>query len=194
MPGFATIIACGGRAKRFGADKRHQVLGGESLMDRAVARALSYGAPVALAVRGTDWSAIPDLPVLQDPDGNLGPIGALASGFDYARTLGCGHILLIACDQPFLPTDLSDRLAGAIGDEGVALPVSNGHDQNMAGLWRCDPERLQRYIEEGGRSLRGLAELVGIARVRWEEGVDDPFADIDTPADLVAAQARITKQ
>lgn len=99
--------------------------------------------------------------------------------------------MLIGCDQPFLPRDLPYRLDEAIGDAGVALPVSDGHDQNMAGLWRYNSDLLNHYLNDGHRSLWGFAERVGIARVFWDEIGGDPFADIDTPADLAKAQARI---
>ncbi len=194
MTDFATIIACGGRAARFGADKRRQVLGGQTLLQRAIARTAAYGGPVALAVRERAQVPHTRLPVLVDPQGDMGPIGALASGFAFAREAGCGHVLLIACDQPFLPADLPQRLARSLGDAGVALPVSAGHDQNMAGLWRCDRQELDAYLGSGRRSLWGFAEQVGIARALWDDEDADPFADIDTPADLIAARTRIKEE
>ena len=194
MTDFATIVACGGTAERFGADKRQEALGGQTLLERAIAKAAAYGGPVALAVRERAHAPETHLPVLVDPQDDLGPIGALASGFDFAETSGCAQVLLIACDQPFLPTDLPRRLSHALGDAGVALPVSAGHDQNMAGLWRCDRQALDAYLASGQRSLWGFAEQVGIARVEWDEQGADPFADIDTQADLIAAQARIIRE
>lgn len=194
MVNFATIIACGGDGRRFGGDKAGQKLGGISLIDRAVRLANGWGGPVALAVRDTMPGPDADLPVLVDPAPDLGPIGALASGFAFARETDCSHVLLIACDQPFLPDDLPQRLAAAIGDAGVALPVSAGHDQNMAALWKCDPPALTSYIEGGNRSLWGFAEEVGIMRLQWDEEEDDPFTDIDTRADLAAAEARLASE
>ena len=81
---FATIIACGGDTKRLGADKRQQALGGETLLDRAIARTASFGGPVALAVRDRMQAPETDMPVPVDPQKNLGPIGA-ADGVGHAR-------------------------------------------------------------------------------------------------------------
>ena len=191
MVEFATIIACGGDARRFGADKSLQKLGGTSLIERAIALAETWGGPVALAVRHGDRVMHPRLAVRQDAAPDLGPVGALASGFAFAGEESCSHVLLIACDQPFLPADLPHRLADAIGDAGVALPVSAGHDQNMAALWRADERALATYLDKGRRSLWGFAEEVGIVRVPWSEDEGDPFADIDTRDDLAAAEARL---
>ena len=191
MDNFATIIACGGDGTRFGGDKARQILGGMTLIDHAVRIALKWGGPVALAIR--EGGAGPDtgLPVLADRAAGMGPIGALASGFGFAQEHDCSHVLLIACDQPFLPDDLPQRLAAAIGDAGVALPVSAGHDQNMAALWKRDTQALTSYLADRNRSLWGFAEKVGITRIFWDEGGDDPFADIDTRADLAAAEDRL---
>lgn len=188
---FATIIACGGKSRRFGADKVLQTLDGVSLFDRAVDIATSYGGPVAIAIREGKPAFERQLPLLVDQETDLGPIAALASGFAFAQSRRCSHILLIACDQPFLPPKLPQRLAAKIGNAGVVLPVSAGHDQNMAALWRCDPDGLAAYLNDGRRSLWGFAQRVGIERLEWDGRKGDPFADIDTRADLAAAEAQI---
>lgn len=188
---FVSVIACGGLAERFGGDKAGQMVGGRTLLDRAVSAAEGFGAPVALAARTPDQVQYGDLPTLADSRPDLGPIGALQSGFAFASRKGSSHLLLIACDQPFLPADLAPCLLNAIGKGGVALPVSGGHDQNMSALWRCDARALETYLESGKRSLWRFAEMVGIVRVPWEQGAADPFADIDTRADLAEAEQRI---
>ena len=193
MLSFVTIIACGGEGKRFGSDKADATLGDVTLMNRAVAIARGFGGPLAIATRSGARTQRNDLPLLIDRQGGLGPIAALESAFAFAQAQGSSHALLIACDQPFLPADLARRLTLAIGDHGVAMPVSNGHDQNMAALWRVDGAMLGDYIAGGGRSLWGFAERVGMTRVDWGGAAADPFADVDTPGDLEAARIRIAE-
>lgn len=191
LPKFATIIACGGAGKRFGEDKALQLLAGETLLARAIRIARSYGCPIALAARNAEIPGSESLPVLLDEQPDLGPISALASGFAFSVRGDCSHVLLLACDQPFLPDDLAKRLADAIGDNGVAIPVSNGHDQNMAALWRCAPNKLKDYIAGGGRSLWRFGESVGITRVNWDDSDADSFTDIDDRVQLAAAEERL---
>lgn len=191
---FLTIIACGGAGRRFGGPKWSARLGGSALVDHAIDAARSYGAPIALAVReGMEVSGY-DVPVLTDEDEDIGPVSALLSGFRHASVQGVEAVLLIACDQPFLPDDLAARLLDALGDgsgsAGVAVPRSNGHDQLMAGLWRVDVPSLEAYVAGGGRSLWRYAEMRGLVRVEWEAEPDDPFTDIDDSDALAAAEAR----
>lgn len=185
-----TVIACGGAGRRFGGPKWSARLGGAALVDHAIEAARSYGAPIALAVReGMELDGY-GVPVLTDEEEDIGPASALLSGFRRAKALGLESVLLIACDQPFLPGDLSSRLREALGEAGVAVPRSNGHDQLMAGLWRVDVASLEAYVADGGRSLWRYAEMRGMVRVEWEAEPDDPFADIDDGEALAKAEAR----
>ncbi|MHA7818893.1 MAG: molybdenum cofactor guanylyltransferase [Erythrobacter sp.] len=187
---FLTIIACGGEGRRFGGPKWSAELGGVALIEHAIARARGYGAPIALAVREGMGMDVPGLTHLDDDLEDIGPVSALLSGFRHASEQGVDAVLLLACDQPFLPHDLASRLIEAIADSGVAAPRSNGHDQLMAALWRVDLPSLDDYIAGGGRSLWHYAESRGLVRVEWDDHPADPFADIDDREALEAARAR----
>lgn len=189
---FATVVACGGIGQRMNADKASLRLAGVTLADRAIVQAQSFGGPVALSVRPGQRLASHDLPELTDETENLGPISALESGFRFASDNGRSHLLMIGCDQPFLPLDLAERLCAAIGDHGVAVPFSGGHGQYMAALWKVDPTGLQAYVARGGRALWRYAEAIGMATVPWpDDNGRGPFADIDDPAALAEAERRI---
>ena len=103
---------------------------------------------------------------------------------------GRAATLLIGCDLPFLPGDLILRLSSALPGYGVAMPVSGGRLHPMAALWRCDPEPVEGWIANGGQSLWRFAQGVGMAEVEWDE-TPDPFANVNDPAALAAAQERI---
>lgn len=187
---FLTVIACGGEGRRFGGPKWRAELGGKTLIEHAIATARSFGAPIALAVREEMETGISDLPHLTDEARDIGPISALLSAFRHAKAEGVDAVLLLACDQPFLPANLADRLASALGDAGVAVPVSGGHDQLMAALWRVDQRSLQEYVAHGGRSLWRYAQSRGMVRVEWSDEPGDLFADIDDGDALDAARVR----
>ena len=190
-PSFLTVIACGGEGRRFGGPKWDAELGGTSLIEHVITKAQAYGAPIALAVReGTEPGAA-GVPLLVDDSKDIGPVSALLSGFRHARDQGREAVLLLACDQPFLPETLPQRLLAALGDAGVAAPRTNDHDQLMAAMWRVDLPSLEDYVAGGGRSLWRYAEMRGLVRVEWDTKPSrDPFADIDDRAALEAAEER----
>ncbi len=188
----AIIIAAGGEGTRIGGNKPGQVLGGRPLVERALAWANGISDVTAIAVRAQDQVAGQSAPVLIDRVAGIGPISALESAFRFARQRGCGTVMLIGCDQPFLPSDLATRLEQQIAANGCAMPVSKGRDHPMAALWRVDCAALADYIAGGGRSLWRFADAVGVSRVDWGDGCDpDPFANINDPAALADAERRL---
>lgn len=187
MEATAIVIAAGGEARRMGGDKPVRLLAGRRLVDHALAFALRQGGPVAVSANGL----LPGVAVahLADRTTGIGPISALASGMGFAAAQGCDTLLMIGCDMPFLPDDLLPRLATALPGHGAALPESGGRLHPMAGLWRVAVPAVADYIGGGGQSLWGFAERQGMVRVAWPDG---PFANINSPADLAAAEARFT--
>ena len=184
------IIAAGGEGRRLGGGKPERLLGGRSLLAHAIARAAPQSDCLAIAVRDPAQVATGGLPLLSDAAPGLGPISALASAFRLAAQQGRAHALLIGCDQPFLPLDLAATLAAAIGDERVAMPVREGKFQPLAALWQVDEAALSDYIAGGGRSLWRFAAQRGVLHVAWpvDSAAPDPFANINDPATLAAAE------
>lgn len=187
----AIVIAAGGEGSRIGGTKPFRKLAGQNLILHGIAWARSHSATLAVAVR----RPVRELPsgIIQLPDRipGLGPISALQSAFAFARERKIDTVLLIACDMPFLPHDLVERLMSALGEGyGAAIPESGGRWHPMAGLWRVDEDLLEAYLAGGGRSLWKFAKEVGAATVTWNSQ-PDPFANINDAAALAEAEARI---
>lgn len=184
MERVAIIVAAGGEGRRIGGDKPLRLLGGRRLIDHALAFAMAQRGPVAIATN-TPLPGL-DVPQLPDTAPGLGPISAMISGMAFAGQHGCAALLLIGCDMPFLPADLLPRLRAALPGHGAALPACAGRLQPLAGLWRHDPAALAAHVAAGGRSLLAFARQQGLVEVAWD-AADDPFANLNTPADLAAA-------
>jgi molybdopterin-guanine dinucleotide biosynthesis protein A len=186
----AIVIAAGGDGRRMGGGKPLRQLAGQTLLDHAVAWAMRQSDACALAVR--DAGQIPKdalpapLPLLIDQHPGLGPVSALLNAMDFARQNARSTVMLIGCDQPFLPADLPTRLLAEIGPNAVAMPVSGAKDQPLASLWRINQAAVAAFIARGGRSLWRLADELGAQRVDWPLQRDgmDPFANINDPATL----------
>ena len=181
----AVLILAGGEGSRIGGDKPLRTLGGRTLLDRAIDRASRWSDCVAIAARDAAQVGDTRLRVLLDPPGLEGPLGGLAS----AQRLERPTVLTIPCDMPFLPDDLSERLAEALAGRGAALAASGGHVHPVCALWRSDAlARLAVYAASGRRSLIGFAETVGYAAVEWP---GDPFFNVNSLEDLAEAEARL---
>ncbi len=190
-PSFAIVIAAGGNGRRMGGAKPLRELAGRTLLDHACDWARSRGAACAIAVREVAQVPPGPLPLLIDKHPGIGPVSALFGAMRFAREAGCEAVMLIGCDQPFLPADLPTRLLNHIGDHAVAMPVSGGKDQPLASLWRLAEADVSGFITEGGRSLWRLADRLGAVRVAWDSAcvAPDPFANINDPASLARLAA-----
>lgn len=168
-----------------GGNKPLRLLGGRTMLSRAVERAQSWSDRVAIAVRSAEQVGASDVPCLIDSYGIEGPLGGLAS----ALRMDSALVLTIPCDMPFLPDDLPVRLTAALGDRGAAIAASGGRVHPVCGLWRGDAlAKLDSYAATGRRSLMGFAERVGFVPVDWE---DDPFFNVNSERELTQAESRL---
>lgn len=191
----AIVIAAGGEGSRIGGSKPSRRLGGTALISIMIDWAQAQSDCVAIAVRDADQLPNLELPLLADRMAGIGPIGALESAFHFALNAQRPQVLMIGCDQPFLPDDLLARLDSVIDGYGAAMPLCDGRDQPMACLWRVDCAAVAAYIGSGGRALHRFAEQVGARRVEWQSGPDgSPFANINDPAALEEAERRLRIQ
>ncbi|NJO37071.1 MAG: NTP transferase domain-containing protein, partial [Rhizobiales bacterium] len=141
--------------------KPERRLAGRPLLEHALRWATGATDEIAIAVRAHYQIAEPSVPILLDRIADIGPISALESAFRFAWEQGREKVILIGCDQPFLPSDLAVRLDRKIAASDCAMPVSNTKDHPMAALWRVDSAGLADYISAGGRSLWRFAEACG---------------------------------
>lgn len=189
----AIVIAAGGEGQRIGGNKPVRLLGGRPLLAHAIENAAAQSDCVAVAVREAGQIEAGSLPLLCDAAPGRGPISALASAFAFAATHARAEVLLIGCDQPFLPHDLAARLGAMLGAGKVAMPVSRGKYQPLAALWRVDQAALADYVAQGGASLWRFAAAQGVVHVAWaDDGARDPFANINDPVALAEAEAHLS--
>jgi molybdopterin-guanine dinucleotide biosynthesis protein A len=194
LPG---VILAGGRATRMGGgDKGRRVVGGQTLLARVIARLGAQCTPLALNANG-DPARFADLglPVLPDslPD-HPGPLAGVLAGLDWAASLGAPAIVTAAADTPFFPADLAARLAEAAGLSGLALAASPDetgklHRQPTFGLWPVALRHDLRGALEGGlRKIVLWTDQHGAGTATFAAVPFDPFFNVNTPEDIVAAE------
>lgn len=185
----AVVILAGGEGSRIGGGKPLRRLGGRTLVERSAALAGQWSDLVAVAARNECQVRGSGLRFVLDEPGIEGPLAGLAAALRFSRDEGRDAVLTIPADMPFLPADLCDRLAEALGDRNAALATSGGHLHPVCGLWRVRALRLlPAYLASGKRSLRGFAQAVGFHSAEWPAGPRDPFFNINSPEDLATAE------
>jgi len=194
LPG---VILAGGAATRMGGgDKGLLALGGKRLIDHVIARLAPQCSRLMLNANGDpERFAGLGLPVVADslPD-RPGPLAGVLAGLDWAAGIGAEAIVTAAADTPFFPADLVARLLAAAGPAGLALAASRDATGRLQrhptfGLW---PVALRHDLRATLRA--GLGKVVlwadrhGAGTAIFEAGARDPFFNVNTPEDIIAAE------
>jgi molybdenum cofactor guanylyltransferase len=177
-------VLAGGRSRRMGAPKAAVSFRGAPLIARPLAAAHAAGLPaVVVAKPGFALPAGVSAPVWEEPEAPVHPLCGIVAALERAG----GPVVVVACDQPWVPAALLRALADA-----------------EAPLVVCDAGRLEpfpgRYSPELTDGLRAAlvaeaplrATLAGLAPGRLDlRRFGDPTgltASLNTPAALAAAE------
>lgn len=169
------VVLAGGQSRRFGSDKAVALLAGKSLISRAVDAMSGWCEHVIVA--GRETAPAPTVP--DWPHDGAGPLGGIAAALHHAQDEGYDSVLSCAVDTLGLPENVLELLTPA--------PAFLA-DQPVVGNWPVSAtpviERILR--SEGSHSMRAFADAIGAREVKLPRKTDN----INTPADLAAAEAR----
>jgi molybdenum cofactor guanylyltransferase len=170
------VVLAGGQSTRFGSDKALAELGGRTLLARAFDTLSGFCELVVVAgrERGPGHRCIPDWP---HPD--MGPLGGIAAALRFARDEGYASVLSCGVDSVNLPDNLLELLAPA--------PAYLA-DQPVVGHWPTGAvDGLETLLlAETKHSMLAFAGAIGATAVK----IDAKPANINTPADLTAAESK----
>ena len=179
-----------------GADKAFLKLGGETLIERAIARARPQVDELIINANG-DLKRFDALGCEVIPDrigGFLGPLAGILSGFEWMRTNRpqARWLASFACDCPFFPADLVERLTAEAQsrDVPIAIAASGERHHPVFAVWSASlPVTSESVLR--GESLRKMDDFVAgfpNVRVSFPSEPVDPFLNINTPDDLARAE------
>jgi molybdopterin-guanine dinucleotide biosynthesis protein A len=181
-----------------GGDKSLLSLGASSrVLDQVIARLGAQADQMVLNANG-DPERFDEfgLPVVADSlDGFLGPLAGVLAGLDYAADHGFDHIVSVAADTPFFPTDLVSALETASKHMDVpialaATKIEGGKTMRHPtfGLWPVAlREDLRSALQDGLRKVVLWTDQHGAETHVFDSGEIDPFFNINTPEDLELA-------
>lgn len=190
------VILAQGTSRRMGRDKGLVLLGGRPLIAHVVERlapqcgALAINGPAAFgaAARAVDATLIDEAPFA-----GKGPLGGIRAGLIWAQAVmpTASHLLIAPVDMPFLPADLVARLrVGLVRSEAAIATSAEGRTVPVLGLWPLSALEPVEQVLRGGDTL-AVNAVLDLIEWRGVELPGEALADIDDPAALAAAEARI---
>lgn len=181
---FYAAVLAGGKSSRMGQDKSQLVLGGQTLLERAVALLQDTGAELVLIGGGAGANAVPDLLP------HCGPPGGLYSLLDHIRLhygLDGSPLLLIPVDMPLLTVQTLQRLLAA----SINAPGCHFEDEVFPCVVKATPD-LYTHLRDlfndgtelgGSRSMQGVFSYLGSKVVDVDGVSPDEFRNTNTPDD-----------
>lgn len=125
------------------------------------------------------------LPVWPDQmSGFEGPLAGLQTGLAHCET---EYLVTAPCDSPFLPTNLVERLADAIGEADLAVAVTGDDDGRQPHPVFCLMRssllpHLTVFLQEGGRKIDAWYKSLNFVEVVFSD--EAAFRNINTLEEL----------
>lgn len=205
MQPFDALILSGGQGRRLGGvDKASLVLGGETLLARALSAVA--GAGRVLIVGRASISLPPGVRVVSEEPAGGGPVAAIAAALPYVDS---PVVVILACDMPLMTSSvvegLVQRLAETIdkpfesgerGEEilldGVNLVDELGQRQPLAAAYRASAlsAALKIIGPPANASMRRLASHLALAELRADPNTSldcDTWSDVERCQELLWA-------
>ncbi|MCA9238965.1 MAG: molybdenum cofactor guanylyltransferase [Planctomycetales bacterium] len=161
---YGAVVLCGGQSSRMGKDKANLLLGGQSLLSRAL-DAVSLVVPEARIVCvAAKEQKLPVLStairVVRDPRENLGPLAALATGLR-ELPVECDAVVVTGCDHPLLSAEVLEELLNQLGGSAAVIPEVAGCLQPLPAVYSISIRgAAEQLLHEGRRSLHSLLDAI----------------------------------
>lgn len=192
------IVLAGGLSSRMGGEEKGFLhIGGVPIIERVLAALRGQCETIVINANGNParFAALGCLVVPDTLPDRPGPLAGLLAGLDHVAIHhpGDSFVLTVPADAPFLPEDLVARLEDRrVSDSAEIVNARSGDNAHgVVALWSTGlREDLRRaLVGEGLRKVGAFAARYPLATVDWPSHPLDPFLNVNTPDDLVAAES-----
>lgn len=193
------ILLAGGKSRRMGEDKRFLLVGGQQLYERSLASLRSLFGKVRIVIAQDSPPLSADVPVSRDLVANCGTLGGIYTGLKEADT---DYIFVIACDMPFLNSEVINRLVSLKGTTDIVIVRSDHGLQPTHAVYsrRCLPV-FEEMVRAGRLKVQDIighpsltVRVVDDGELRGIDPEGRSFLNVNTPADLEAVRLLLDQQ
>ena len=192
------ILLAGGKSRRMGEDKRHLVVGEQTLLERGLAVLRSTFQHVLVVIAQDSPPLGVDARVVRDLVPDCGSLGGLYSGLMQATT---PWVFVVACDMPFLNQAAIAQFTSRRTTADIVMAKLDARLQPMHAVYgkQCLPV-LEQMIRVRQFKIQEMVSQSSL-RVCYVTEADlltiDPsrrsFYNVNTLADLEAARSLLAR-
>lgn len=194
--GVTGVVLAGGLSRRLGRDKAVELFGGEPLISRVIGRLSALTNETVVVVNNEARAGVLPLPTdaktAVDIYADSGSLGGIFTGVTAATN---DWSFVVACDMPFLDSDLISHMLTLRQGYDAVVPVIDGFPEPTHAAYSksCLPH-IERRLKAGQLKIAGFFDDVRVRFVseREIEGFDCErlsFFNINRPEDLERAHS-----
>ncbi len=184
IPRTTGVILAGGESRRMGSDKSLLALDGERFIERSYHLMASLFDEVLIVTNSPDLYV--DIPCRKVPDiyRGQGALAGIHSGLHHASH---SQIFVVACDMPFLQTELIRHLCNEIGQAEVHIPrTDSGYEPLHSCYSKSCLGAIERLLVNNGRRITDFFKEVHVTELcanSWQryDAEGRSFRNINTP-------------
>lgn len=187
QPELTVALQAGGRSSRMGQDKSFVLFRGRPMIEVVMERVAGLGRETLLVTNKPDDYAHLGLPMVGDIYPDKGPLGGIYTAIERA---GQPHVLVVACDMPWLNRTLLEHMIGLRDEADVIVPRWDKFPEPLHAIYskQC-LEPIKAKLAADQLKITGFFGQVDVRFVERDEIARfDPdgrsFANINTPDDL----------
>lgn len=190
----SVAIMAGGKSSRMGRDKSFVLVEGRPLIERIVEKVTGLGDELILVTNKPEEYAYLGLPMFGDIYPDQGSLGGIYTGLYYASY---PHVLVVACDMPWLNRPLLEYMLSLRGTADVVVPRWEEYPEPLHAVYSKDClAAVEERLKAGKLKITGFYESVRVhyldrATIAQFDPEGRSFANLNTPEELAAAQARM---
>ncbi len=185
-----------------GGDKALMMLGGETLLARAIARARPQVEDLIISANGEPERFAPyGLPVVADTvPGFLGPLAGILAGLEWMRSHrpNARWLASFACDSPLFPTDMVAPLVDLARESKSLIAVAESGERThpVFAVWSADIAETSEsvLVKDGFRKVEDWIANFPHRSLGFSTDPVDPFLNVNTPGQLAFAEDFIARQ
>lgn len=194
--GVSLALQAGGASRRMGGDKASMDFVDGTLLEWVRDRVAAAFDHVFVVANEPARFRYLGLPVVTDA---LPVRGSAVGIYTAVMASPTDRVLCLACDMPFVTPDFLRRLVEGSAGYDVYVPRHDAYYQPLCAVYaKGSADAFERFLAEGGRRIYDVYRQVNTGYLAVGDGrfgdPDDLFMNVNTPADLEAARARIMRE
>lgn len=156
---IGAIILSGGKSSRMGTNKALLKINEKTNIERIMNQLRDFQEIILVTNEPKEYEFL-NVKMTMDQYPGKGPLAGLHAGL---LASACEANLLVACDMPFITSDLAHLLIEKIGEDDAVIPVINGKQQPLFSVFKQNViKKIEDCIENDRLRMKQLLEGIHV--------------------------------